>query len=150
MESLGRRNAKLTVRWALSLLSVTEVFFAVSACGAWFESKIALLDPAVGQSDGVVFCLRVLDKEGNGLANLLEKPVGEDGFWVVRRDLSRFAGQEIALQLEVSPGPHNNSAWDWAVWHRPAVRSADGALLLDMLEAFDQADVGYILSLIHI
>jgi hypothetical protein len=114
---------------------------------AYFQAKIGMLDTAVGKSDGVIFYLRVLDAQNRLLATLLEKPVsGEMGFWVVRRDLSKFGGEDVRLQLEVSAGPANQPYWDWAVWYHPVVKSADGRVLLDMMKSLDDAEVGYILG----
>ena len=118
----------------------------MAAHGARFETKVGMLDQAVGKSDGVLFAVRVLDVEGNELATLLERPVVEEGYWVIKRDLSAFAGQEVYLQLEVGPGEAEDVSWDWAVWGRPAARDAEGAVLLDMLTAFHEAEVGYILD----
>jgi len=104
------------------------------------------LDGAVGRSDGVTFIVRLLDTRGKELAVLLERNRSRRGWLVVRRDLTRFAGQDVILQLEVSPGKAMNPNWDWAVWYRPVVKDSDGNVIFDAISRIGQCEAGCILD----
>lgn len=125
-------------------MATTLVATLPGACqAAYFEARVGMLDGAVGHSDGVVFGLRVLDEQGQPLATLLERAVGERGTRLVRRDLSAFGGRTVQLELSVASGPAGNSSWDWGVWLRPVVRDGAGAVLADLLAALPGAQTGY-------
>jgi len=117
-----------------------------AARAAVLETRIGLLDAAVGVSDGVEFRLSVLDAEKRPLATLLARPVAERGLWVIRRNLGPWAGQSVWLQLEATPGPKGDVSTDWAVWQRPRVLDAQGSVLLDMRAQIAEGEVGYVLN----
>jgi hypothetical protein len=125
----------------LMLLSCDLTVYAQS-----FECRVGLLDPAVGRSDGVTFTVKVLDAAGKPLATLLERERAQGGWRFIRRDLSQFAGQEVWLQLEATPGAGKNASWDWAVWHKPVVKDGAGQVLVDLLAQLGECEAGYILN----
>lgn len=62
------------------------------------------------KSDGVTFSVLV-----NGERAWSEHRTGQ--VWqVFRVDLARWTGQVATIRFEVSPGPRNNTGFDWAMW----------------------------------
>jgi hypothetical protein len=118
----------------------------LTVCAQCLEGRFGLLDRAAASSDGVTFSIRILDAAGKPLATLLERDRKASGWRFFRRDLGRFGGQDVWLQLEVSPGPAKDPRWDWAVWYRPVVKDAEGKVILDLLAQLPEAEVGYIID----
>jgi Domain of unknown function (DUF6259) len=96
-----------------------------------FDSEVFVDQGAVGKTDGVRF--RVVARGAGETAEaLVTTAVAEPR--PLRLDLSRFAGQEIVLRLEVDTGEAGRADFDWARWARPTVR----------LEGTETAELGLV------
>ena len=73
-------------------------------------------------SDGVTFRVRALafDAEPGQLGNVLfERHTDAKAWEEAEADLSPFAGKAVRLQLEVHPGPDNDTTCDHCYWAEP-------------------------------
>ena len=85
-----------------------------------FKSDVAMDDNAVGENktDGVTFgaSVRAGDQEAHAEFHQAEaKPAP------LAIDLRPFAGKQVALELTIGPGPHQNPTYDWARWLDPRI-----------------------------
>lgn len=82
---------------------------------------------SVDKGDGVTFEILARDgKEGRKLFSKYIDPKNktEDRKWHDERvDLSEYEGKEISLTFITSPGPSNNTDYDWAGWGDPKLIS---------------------------
>ena len=85
-----------------------------------FLSQVAMDRSAVGpdRTDGVTFGARA--ESQNQTASLELHQDASDPV-DLSLDLTKFAGQEIVLDLTVHPGPHRDPSYDWARWIRPRI-----------------------------
>jgi len=95
-------------------------------------SKPALLHFRVGMAshswdwggDGSTFVVRVKTESGE-TETLYERHVSneaQDRYWhPAEVSLAPFAGQEIVLTLETTPGPNQDTTGDWALWDSPRI-----------------------------
>ncbi len=96
-----------------------------------FTSGVGMAEGAIGEgkTDGVTFGVRAIgDRELSAELHYADADPGE-----LSLDLSPLAGQEIALELTVHPGPERQATFDWARWHAPMVRrdvSAEGEMVV--------------------
>ncbi|MFO7976794.1 MAG: DUF6259 domain-containing protein [Candidatus Hydrogenedentota bacterium] len=83
-----------------------------------FEAAVGMDEGAVGQTDGVTFS--VLAEAGS---ETLEEAVHTASSEPVplELDLTPFAGQTVALELAVHPGPEKNPSFDWARWYNARI-----------------------------
>ncbi len=88
------------------------------------ELRFANAVTPTGEGDGVTFRVRVCPlaaPEGTFGQVIWEKHVAAKTWQEAQVDLSRFAGQEVRLQLESHPGPKNNTGWDQSYWAEPVL-----------------------------
>ncbi len=81
------------------------------------------MDPQVrdiADGDGMSFAIHVIS--GGKDLEVFDKKIepkhsDADRHWISESiDLSKFAGSQIKLAFQVSPGPNNNTAGDWGGW----------------------------------
>ena len=99
----------------------------IPAGGARFISGVALADGATGEgkSDGVTFSVTARADSREARAELHHASTER---LPLELDLSPFAGESIALELAVHPGPEHNPSFDWARWHSPRVEPVSTAV----------------------
>ncbi len=89
---------------------------------AVFEAQVGFVNGAAA-TDGVTFVVYEHHNE-NGRetwSRIAELRKGYTGsLQTILGDLSRFAGQEVGIELRVDAGP--SSGQDWAVWVNPIIR----------------------------
>jgi len=95
-----------------------------------FTAATAIRDTAEDEppSDGVTFRVRVAAAdapEGELGEIVFERHSAAKSWEEVRADLSRYAGQQIRLQLESHPGPQNNTTCDASYWAEPTVTAGE-------------------------
>ncbi len=81
-----------------------------------------------GDGDGVTFRVRVLPHEapdGRLGEVVFERHSNAKSWTEGRADLSRFARQQVRLQLESHPGPKKNTAFDQSYWAEPILTAGD-------------------------
>jgi hypothetical protein len=118
-----------------------------------FVSKVGL-DPAVvagkadglpsrgiGRSDGVLFGVTARHSGETRHAGVFNSTAEGRS---LELDLSAFAGQQIALELTVDPGPARNVTADWARWYGPRV--VEGTVAEGRLVVVDPARQALVLS----
>ncbi|QNN21978.1 hypothetical protein HED60_06730 [Planctomycetales bacterium ZRK34] len=76
---------------------------------ATLRGSMRLADGA-GSSDGVTFRVFMDDEK------IFEQHVAAQSWQDFAVDLSSAAGRTVALRFEASPGPKNNTAFDWTWW----------------------------------
>ena len=107
-----------------------------------------------GHGDGVTFRVRVLpfDAPAGQLGEVLfQRHVTAKTWQAAEADLSRFAGQNVRIQLESHPGPKHDTGWDLSYWGEPTLVvgtppappqfppvSDEGSRLLGMIRRGDQ------------
>ncbi|MCS7237924.1 MAG: hypothetical protein NZ899_06595 [Thermoguttaceae bacterium] len=116
---------------------------AISMHPPWFEGKVgttwweipvklptsakvaiqffAAINPT-GQSDGVTFRIRAVPWDaplGQAGEIVFESHIVDKTWRPLSVDLTKFAGQEVRLQLEADPGPKRNTGWDQSFWGEP-------------------------------
>jgi hypothetical protein len=81
---------------------------------AALRSKIGKADGS-DPGDGILFRIAVINASGRPTI-AAEKTWIEHAWTPLEADLSRWAGQKIAIQLIADVGPRDNSSGDWACW----------------------------------
>jgi hypothetical protein len=85
-----------------------------------FVSEVSMRKEAVGEgkTDGVTYIVtaKAGEEELRAEAHATTEQPHE-----LSLDLTPLAGREIALELQVHPGPNLSATYDWAYWHRPRI-----------------------------
>jgi len=94
--------------------------------GSYFEASYALQEEVWNQNtDGVLFTVRIIDKEGiaHETVELSQPSENEDDkkWKKITVPLQAYVGQKIQLQLETSIPNNGSPAHAWAVWGTPHV-----------------------------
>jgi hypothetical protein len=79
---------------------------------------------STGHGDGVTFRVRVApgNQQKVEWGEVVHERHLKRATWAPADvDLSRFAGQEVRLQLESHPGPQKNTGWDLSYWANPVL-----------------------------
>jgi hypothetical protein len=101
-----------------------------------FKTAISLDPEAWAISrDGVVFEVLIAEKNSpdtqvlfSNYLNPRDNP--EDRSWIpLEIDLSQYVGKDISLILQTSPGPGDDSSFDWAGWASPHIENYSPATL---------------------
>lgn len=94
---------------------------------SWMEFGLGINEEAWSKGgDGVTFSVSVLknDKKAQRIftRHLQPQTKPEDRRWIdVQVPLKAFAGQEISIVFETSPGPNRDTTYDWSGWSHPRV-----------------------------
>ncbi|RKY04135.1 hypothetical protein DRP77_04660 [Candidatus Poribacteria bacterium] len=81
----------------------------VFGCSMWRKPEIQR------GSDGVTYAVYLNGREA------FKKHIRRFDWEWHEIDLSKFAGKELTLRLEVGPGPRNNPSWDYSLWGDPMI-----------------------------
>jgi len=89
------------------------------------------LDPEVwenGKSDGILYRIFIEDPQNPDTTNKVfeyflspGKPDEKQNWLDFSVNLSTYGGREVKIVFETSPGPDNNSAYDWGGWSTPTI-----------------------------
>ncbi len=77
--------------------------------------------------DGILYKVAVVDESGAETI-LAQQTVTEHAWRPIEADLSRWAGQKVALKLIADVGTKDNSSGDWACWAEMRIESLQPVL----------------------
>lgn len=122
---------KTWVDYPLRLPSVKPITFS-------FGIAIGREFAVPGRSDGVTFSAYLV--AGGETKELMREHQATADWHDFTFDFSAYAGQEIALRLQVEPGPQNNPSWDYSYFGNPRLVIGEGsagrqALLTRLLQS---------------
>lgn len=83
-----------------------------------FSAGAALKKDAVGKSDGITLIATAYsgsDSISDSVHNDKDEPV------MLKLDLTRFAGKQVKLRLELDPGPAGSATYDWGLATHPVI-----------------------------
>lgn len=93
---------------------------------AAFRAFVGKLDGS-DLGDGILYKVAVIDAAGTETV-VAEQTVTTHAWVPIEADLSRWAGQRVALKLIVDPGPADNSTGDWGCWGEMRLETRDPVL----------------------
>lgn len=113
-----------------------------------FNTGAAIRKEAVGKSDGITLIATASDGI-NSLTDSVSNDKAE--LKMLKLDLTRYAGKQVKIRLEIDPGPAGNASFDWSLIIHPVIEmeyrqpgSIDiksKAPLMGALTAFGKPDI---------